>query len=139
MGAVSMGAAGSRLAILALLCAGCTSIAADARTFEGTRWRVTAINGHATPAAINYAIGFKDRRIGGQVGCNHFGGEYRVVREILTTSAMMMTEMACPDPAMTFESWGISILQQPMRMTWASSRRLALSNAAGSIDLELLR
>ncbi|HEX8841151.1 MAG TPA: META domain-containing protein [Sphingomicrobium sp.] len=133
-----MGAAGFRTAALALLCAGCTSIAADARTFEDTRWRVTAINRHVTPAAVNYAIGFKDGRIGGQFGCNHFGGEYRVAREILTTSAMMMTEMACPDPAMTFESWGTAVLQQPMRMTWSSSRRLTLSNDAGSIDLELL-
>lgn len=133
-----MGAAGFRAPALALVCAACTSIAADARTFEGTDWHVTAINTRPTPAAGNYRIGFRNGRIGGQFGCNHFGGEYRVSPDVLTTSAMMMTEMGCTDPAATFESWGISVLQQPMRMSWASSRRLTLSNGAGSIDLELL-
>jgi hypothetical protein len=65
-----MAVADFRSALLALACAACTSIAADARTFEGTRWHVTAINGHATPAASNYHIDFQRGRIGGQFGCN---------------------------------------------------------------------
>ena len=55
-----MAAAGFRATLLAFLCAGCTSIAADARTFEGTRWHVTAVNGRATPVAGDYRIEFKD-------------------------------------------------------------------------------
>jgi hypothetical protein len=45
-----MAAAVFRIAALALACAACTSIAVDARTFEGTRWRVTAIDAKPTPA-----------------------------------------------------------------------------------------
>jgi heat shock protein HslJ len=133
-----MAAADYRLAVLALLCAACTSIAADARTFAGTRWHVAGINGHPTPATGNYEIAFRNRQIGGQFGCNHFGGDYRVARDVLTASAIRMTMMACSEPAMSFESWGSAVLQQPARMTWSSSRRLTLSNAAGSIDLQLM-
>jgi heat shock protein HslJ len=134
-----MAAAGCKAALAALACAACTSIAADARTFEGTRWHVTAINGKATPASGNYVIRFDKGRIGGQFGCNHFGGEYRVARDLLSTDALAMTMMACPEPAMTFESQGGAVLQQPMRISWSSARHLTLSNFAGSIALELQR
>jgi len=36
-----------------LLVAGCTSIAADPRTFHGTEWQVDAIDRQATPRAEN--------------------------------------------------------------------------------------
>ena len=131
-----MAAAAFKGALLALALGACTSIAADQRTFEGTQWRVTAVNGQSTPAAGNYAIGFEKGRIGGQFGCNHFGGEYRINHDVLSTNAVQMTLMACPEPAMTFEAAGLAVLQQPMRLTWASGGRLTLSNAGGSIALQ---
>jgi heat shock protein HslJ len=141
-----MGAAGFRIAALALLGAGCTSIAADARTFERTQWRVSAINGHATPPSGNFAVSFKDGRIGGQLGCNHFGGAYRVAGDVMTTTAIAMTQMACGAVGdaptislMDYESWGLAVLARPMRLSWYSSQKLTLSNAAGSIDLTLPR
>jgi heat shock protein HslJ len=134
-----MGAAGFRTAALALVCVGCTSIAADARTFEGTRWHATAIDGRSTPMTGNYVIRFDKGRIGGLLGCNLFGGEYRVRGEVITASAIRSTMMACMEPAASFEGQGFAVLNQPMRMRWASGRKLTLSNGAGSIDLELLR
>jgi heat shock protein HslJ len=133
-----MGAGAYRLALAALLCAGCTSIYADQRTFDGTRWHASAINGHATPPTGNYVMRFDQGGIGGQLGCNHFGGDYRVRDDTLTASAIQMTLMACPEPSATFENQGLAVLNQPMRMSWASSRKLTLSNAAGTIALELL-
>ena len=141
-----MAAAGFRASVFAALgLAGCTSIAADARTFEGTRWHVSAINGHATPSGSPFDVSFTGDRIGGRLGCNHFGGGYRVTGDVMTTNAMMMTQMACgsvddrPGPSlMDFESWGHAVLARPMRMSWKSGRELKLSNAAGSVDLELL-
>ena len=128
--------AGFNIGLLALLCAACTSMAVDARAFEATRWHVSAINGRATPAASNYRVEFQRGRIGGQFGCNHFGGEYRVRSDVLITNAMAMTMMGCPDPAATFEAQGLAVLQQPMRMNWTDARHLTLSNGAGSIALE---
>ena len=134
-----MDAAGFRAALQALLCAGCTSIAADARTFEGTRWHASAINARVTPTTGNYVVRFDKGRIGGQLGCNLFGGEYRVQGDVMTASAIRSTMMACREPAASFEAQGFAVLNQPMRMNWASSRDLTLTNGAGSIDLQLLR
>ena len=133
-----MAAAGFRAAALALACAACTSVSADARTFEGTRWQVTAIDGRQTPANGSYTVSFAKSQIGGQFGCNRFGGEYRAHGDVLITTAIRMTMMACPEPQMTFESQGQAVLQQPMRLTWASDMRLTLSNGAGSIALQRL-
>ena len=102
---------------------------------SGSEWRVAAINGHATPAEGSYRMRFQDGQASGQFGCNHFGGEYRVERDVMTTGAVTMTEMACAGLAGQFESWGIRVLQEPMRIEWRGERALRLSNGAGSIDL----
>lgn len=74
-----MAAAGSRLLALLPLLAGCTSIAADQRTFESTRWRVTAINGQATPPVDAYSMIFHaNGGLAARFGCNLIGGTYRV-------------------------------------------------------------
>lgn len=114
----------------------CTSIAADARTFENTTWRVTAINDRATPPGGDYRVEFRGGRIGGRFGCNHFGGPYTVQRDTLIAREVASTLMGCPEPAASFETQGFAVLHQPMRMNWSSGRALTLSNAAGSIALE---
>lgn len=133
-----MAAAGFRVAALALLCAACTSIAADARTFQNTRWHVTAINGRATPAKGEYRIAFSDGRLSARFGCNSIGGAYVVTRDTITTSELISTMMACGDPADSFEHAGSAVLNAPMRTNWTSSQRLRLSNNAGTIDLARL-
>jgi len=131
-----MAAAGFRAALLALACAACTSIAADARSFEGTRWHVIMIDGRVTPALGDYRVEFRNGGIGGRFGCNHFGGRFAVKGEALIASEIRSTLMACSDPAASFESAGFAVLNQPMRMNWSSDQRLSLSNSAGSIILE---
>jgi hypothetical protein len=68
------------------------------------------------------------------------------MRDVISAGPVMSTKMAClpatdePRPGpMEFENMGFSVLGQPMRMTWRDSRHLSLANAAGSIELELLR
>jgi len=124
-----------RTAALALACAACTTVAADARTFEGTSWRVTAIDGRATPASGNYSMTFSGGEIGARFGCNSIGGHYSVSGETLTASEVRSTLMGCPEPSATFEREGAAVLNQPMHITW-NGGSLALSNAAGSIALQ---
>ncbi len=115
--------------------AACTSILPPP-LITGSEWRVTAINGHSTPPPpASYRMRFEAQQLSGQFGCNHFGGGYRIDGGTLTTGAMMMTEMACSEPANSFESWGVQILQQPARIRWDSPDRVTLSNTAGSIEL----
>lgn len=97
-------------------------------------WRIAAVNGHATPAAGNYRMIIDGRRIGGQFGCNHFGGTYRWSGGLLVTDAVAMTEMACGEPASSFEGWGLAVLTRPMRVESPAAGRLRLSNERGSID-----
>jgi heat shock protein HslJ len=130
-----MAAVGSRSALLALLCAACTSIAADQRTFEGTEWRVTAINAVPTPV---YRISFAGGWVTGVI-CNRFEAPYQVTRDVLQLNGFSNTERGCSNPEAQFEEWAFAILRKPTRMNWRSERRLILGNRLGSIDLELVR
>lgn len=123
-------------AVLVLGCAGCTSVAADVRTFESTQWRVTAIDGRATPPNGEYRIEFRSGQISGRFGCNGWGGHYAVSGDTLTADQIISTMMACPEPAAGFESQGLAIVREPMRLSWSAGKTLTLSNRAGSIGLE---
>ena len=125
--------------LLTLFVAGCTSINAGPRSFEGTQWRVRSINGQATPATDNYRVEFRDGRAGGRFGCNQFGGAYQVSGKVMAFGPMIATRMACLDPAMSFEANGLKVMQQPVALNWTSANRLELSNSAGSIGLERIR
>jgi heat shock protein HslJ len=138
-----MAAAGFSAALL-LACAGCTSIAVDARTFAGTSWRVQAINGHATPAAQRFSMEFAEGSFRARMGCNEAGGGYRIAGDTLVPAMIRATQMACEAepptaiPLMTYERWGFGVLGQPMNIRWLSGRRLILRNSSGSIELERL-
>lgn len=125
-----------RPAVAAVLLLGaCDTIPARQSQLAGTHWRVTAINGRATPEGpVAYSMDFETRRIGARFGCNIIGGEYRLSGGRLTTDALVMTEMACGEPASSFEAQGSAILQQPMHLAEANGR-LTLSNLVGTIVL----
>ena len=122
-----------------LLLAGCTSINAGPATFEGTNWRVVAIDGEATPPTADYRMEFTGGRAGGRFGCNRFGGTYAAAGNTITFGPMIATRMACPEPAMSFENNGLKVLQQAVALNWSSANRVELSNSAGSIKLERIR
>jgi heat shock protein HslJ len=96
---------------------------------------VTAINGRSTPANGEYRLDFNGGQISGRFGCNGWSGSYSVAGDTLTAGQVRSTMMACPDPAMSFESQGLAVLQQPMRFS-STRGKLTLSNRAGSIALE---
>lgn len=138
-----MGAAGCRaLPLAALALAACTSIAADQRTFDGTRWNVVAINGQATPGGDRFSIVFGPVSFTGRMGCNLLRGDYHVVGGQLIPGMSMATQMGCLSdapraiPPMTFEEWAFRVLRKPMRLDWASGKQLTLINDAGAIALE---
>jgi heat shock protein HslJ len=134
-----MAAAVYRGTALALACAACTAVNVDARTFENTRWHVSAINGRATPARESYSMLFHhNHALGARFGCNSIGGTYRASGETLTVTGATMTLMGCPEPAASFESQGLSVLRLPMHIDWRSGASLRLANSAGSIELERL-
>ena len=132
-------AVGCRVLFATLLLAGCTSINAGPKSFEGTAWRVAAINGQTTPSNDAYRIDFSDGRAGGRFGCNRFSGSYAASGGVIAFGPMIATRMACPDPAMSFENQGLKVMQQSVAMNWTSANRLELSNSTDSIALERIR
>lgn len=133
-----MGAAVFRPLLLgtALLTGACTSINANERTFEDTRWQVTAVNGQQTPRTHMYQVRFSDGQMLGRFGCNHFSGPYKVRKELMTVTNVASTLIGCPEPAATHEAQAFAVLGRPMRMKWDSGQRLGLSNEVGSITLQ---
>lgn len=101
----------------------------------GTHWRVALVNGRPTPAVGDYSMHFADGRIGGRLGCNSMGGNYRLVGRTLTVTDLVSTQMGCPEPAATFETQGARVLMQPMQVEVAAGGRVVLSNSVGSISL----
>jgi heat shock protein HslJ len=116
----------------------CTAALVDERTFDRTRWHVTAIDGAPTPVAGDYHVEFSRRSISGRFGCNGFGGSFSVLGDIMNAGNVTSTMMACSEPAAGFESHGFAILRLPMQMRWTGGTRLTLSNSAGTIELERL-
>ena len=100
----------------------------------GTSWRVEAVNGRPTPPQGEYYVRFEGDRISAKFGCNGMGGTYSESGNTLTAGPMAATRMFCPDPAMSFENQGGSILSQPVSVT-ANGDRMTLSNANGRIEL----
>jgi len=131
-----MVAAAFRLAALAALTAGCTSVTASQASFDGTRWHVTAVDGQATPATGDYSLQFAQGTVGARFGCNHIGGGYSAIGDTLRTFDIHSTLMGCPEPSATFERQGSMVFTSPMRIAWEGEARLTLSNSNGSITLE---
>ena len=101
----------------------------------GTNWTVTAINGRATPGGAGYFINFTGSDIASKFGCNNIGGGFRLNGDHLSTTGLVQTEMACPEPAMTFERLGGAVLNSNMRIERVSGETMRLISEAGSIDL----
>lgn len=129
-----MAAAVFRVAALALVCAACTSLVFDARTFEGTRWKVAAINGRSIPLSGDYQVEFQKGRMSGRFGCNPWTASYALSGETLEAEEVESATTACSEPVMSLERQGLAVLGEPMRCTFRG-RKLTLSNRKGSIAL----
>ncbi len=65
-----------------------------------------------TPAVpdVEASVTFgSDGKLNGNVGCNGFGGDYKVDGETITFGPIMSTLMACADPIMEQESTVFSV------------------------------
>jgi len=127
--------AGAFLAASLLLPACATPIPLG-QPLEPSRWQVIAINGQSVPSSDSYRVEFRGGRFGGRLGCNHFGGPYRLRGGTLMVGQIASTMMACSEPAMSHERLGLAALAQPLQMGWSEGgARLTLSGSAGSISL----
>ena len=113
---------------------GCGGDAVASAGLIGTNWRVTAVNGRATPAQGQYYIQFEPNRISARFGCNGMGGAFSENGNQLTVGPLAATRMFCPEPAMSFENQGGAILAQPLTVS-ANGDQMTLRNSVGRIEL----
>lgn len=71
---------------------------------SGGRWVVTAIDGAPLPAGITPTLTREGNRIGGNGGCNQYGGGITIRGERLSIGQLASTMMACQGPAMAVEA-----------------------------------
>ena len=115
---------------------GCGGESVAPATLAGTSWRVVAVNGRPTPAGGQYFVNFEGaERVRARFGCNSIGGGYIQRGGTVSMRNLGATRMACPEPAMSFETEGFRILNQPLFASWTGGDRLTLSNVNGRIDL----
>jgi heat shock protein HslJ len=111
--------------ILMLLLLSTCALAACASTgksasLAGTTWKLVSYGplGAQIPAAagIQTHVDFGQAgEIGGNVGCNVFGGGYQVKKGRIIFTDMHMTMMACPEPQMGQESVVLQVLSGTVR------------------------
>lgn len=91
-------------------CVGAQAPAGDGSTdaaalfASGTSWTVVAIDLQPVPAGISPTIQREGDRVGGNGGCNQFGGAITVSGQRLTFGEMASTLMACQPAAMEVEA-----------------------------------
>ncbi|MEO6581150.1 MAG: META domain-containing protein [Sphingomicrobium sp.] len=102
-------------------------------------WAVTAINGDRTDGSGRYALRFDQYEPGGlsgSFGCNSLQGRYALNGDHFSARDVRATEMACGEPAQSFERRGMAILASNMRIEPVDGRAMRLVSEAGSIDLK---
>ena len=113
---------------------GCGGDAMAPVGLAGTNWHVETVNGRPTPPQGEYYVRFEGDRVSAKFGCNGMSGTYSENGNSLTIGPMAATRMFCPDPAMSFENQGGTILSGPVSVT-SNGDRMTLSNANGRIEL----
>jgi len=115
---------------------GCGGDPLASATVAGSSWRVTSVNGRATPAVGEYYLRFEgDERVAARFGCNSIGGRYLQRGGTISMRNLIATRMACAEQAMSLENQGLGILSQPVIASWSGGERLTLGNANGRIEL----
>ena len=114
-------------------CGGGT-IASD--TLAGTSWSVVSLNGRPVPAGDGYYVRFADKALTARFGCNAMQGRYSSNGDHLAVAGLTQTEMACGEPAMSFEREAGVLLCSNVRMEKTGGERMRLVSEAGTIDLK---
>ena len=114
-------------------CGGGT-IASD--TLAGTSWSVVSLNGRPVSGAGDYYVRFADKALTARFGCNAMQGRYSSNGDHLAVAGLTQTEMACGEPAMSFEREAGVLLRSNVRIEKTGGERMRLVSEAGTIDLK---
>lgn len=99
------------LLVCAVLLTACTS----GSSLAGTTWALVSYGDPASPTAaaigVDTSLTFNpDGTLGGNMGCNGFGGDYSITDSVVTFENIFSTMMACEEPRMSQETATFSIM-----------------------------
>jgi heat shock protein HslJ len=123
------------LVVLAAALVFATSIfAGQSQDLAGTAWHLSAINGQAPVEALDpLTLTFDaEGRMGGNSGCNGFGGAYAVDGSQLTLSELVSTLRACADEAQNNQEAAIMAALQAVAQYAIDGDTLTLKDANGA-------
>ena len=104
-----------RVAIVAMLLAGCSFLGSPGAGVAGRTFLSTAVTDGGAPrhlvAGTRIRLSFdKEGTIGASAGCNSFGGTYRVEGGVLRIDGGFMTEMGCDPERAAQDDWLFAFL-----------------------------
>lgn len=92
---------------------GCGRAYPDARSLDGSEWRIASVGDTAITLPRPATIAFTEDRVSGSTGCNRFTGGYTLQAGRLTLR-LAMTRMACMGEAGAVEGAVTDLLNDPM-------------------------
>lgn len=93
---------------------GCGRAYPDARSLDGSEWRIASVGGQPVTLPRPATIAFTEDRVSGSTGCNRFTGGYTLQAGRLGTPRLAMTRMACMGDAGAVEAAVTDLLNDPM-------------------------
>lgn len=104
--------------------------------FEGSKWRVSRVNGIQPPRSGAFNMGFRRGKALVKFGCNLIDADFWVEEKRLIIGKNKSKEFYCSEPFAGFETDGMAIIKLPMYGRWIErGRRLELFSQAGSLIL----
>ncbi|WP_332712844.1 META domain-containing protein [Pelagibacterium mangrovi] len=111
----------------------------ESASLPGTRWVLVALDGEAIPDSVDASLSFgaDDGSVGGNGGCNVFGGSIAYQEDgTIDISQIMSTMMACEDAKMNTERGLFNALEAATGYT-IEGETLTLSDESGTVLAEL--
>jgi heat shock protein HslJ len=97
-------------------------------------WKLVSYGDAAAPTpalpSVDTSISFEDGQFGGTVGCNSFGGDYKINGDQMSIGSVFSTMMFC-DQTSTQESAVLAILSDQTMTVTQSGNQLTLSTTDG--------
>jgi len=118
-------------------CAGGTSASVSGQ------WKLVSYGSASsqTPAAVNVDTNIEfgsDGKLNGNVGCNSFGGDYKVSGNQITFGPVMSTMMACLNQSGDQEMGTLAVLKDSAKFVM-DNNKLTVTSADGKSMIVLLR
>lgn len=107
--------------IALIVVVGFTACSGQSSAALNGNWKLVSYGSKSDPTSaapgVDATVTFADGKVNGNVGCNSFGGDYKVSGDTIIFSQIVSTMMACADPLMQQESAVFSVFTDKATFT----------------------